>query len=71
MPAAKPTTGDLDGKVHELSREEAKAVLDRQARRYLHVSGEEFLRRWDAGEYTKDADRSDVRRVAMLIELGR
>lgn len=44
--------------VRELTREQGRALLNRQARRYLDISGEEFLRRLDAGEYrgTEDPD---------------
>jgi hypothetical protein len=54
-----------------LSREEGRAVLDRLARHYLHVSGEDFVRAWDAGEFAASPDRPDVMRVALLIDLGR
>lgn len=46
----------LDGKpllppIHELTEEEAWQIFDDNAQYYLGISGEEFLRRWDAGEY--------------------
>lgn len=56
---------------HEVSREEGRAVLDRQARQYLGMSGEEFARAWEAGELDQRADRPEVMRVAMLLPLGR
>lgn len=56
---------------HELTREEGLAILDRQARRYLNMSGDEFIRAWDAGEFADDPDRPEVMRVAFLIGLGR
>lgn len=37
--------------VTELTEEEGRALFDRAARRKLGISGEEFLRRLDAGEY--------------------
>lgn len=37
--------------VAELSPEEAWADFDATARRYLDLTGEEFLRRLDAGEF--------------------
>jgi len=47
-------------------------MLDEQARGRLGVSAEEFLRRWDAGEYAAgEHDRPDVAVVAMLIPLAR
>jgi hypothetical protein len=59
--------------VTELSREEGRALLDRAARDLLGISGEEFLRRWDAGGYEADRDRCepDVTELAMLIPFAR
>lgn len=57
--------------VHELSAAEAKDLLDGMARHYLGMSGEDFLRAWDAGEITASRDRPEVMRVAMLAQLGR
>lgn len=56
--------------VVELTLEEGIALLDRQARTYLGMSGDEFIRRWEAGEID-DPDRSDVLRVASLIGFAR
>jgi hypothetical protein len=36
----------------------------------LNISGDEFLSRWDAGEY-EDAEDPSVTRVAMLIPFAR
>jgi len=36
--------------------DEGRAIFDHQARRLLGISGEDFLRRWDAGEYREIAD---------------
>ncbi|MGH3089357.1 MAG: hypothetical protein ACRDSJ_18850 [Rubrobacteraceae bacterium] len=47
-----------DGHVRQLTREEGRELLDRHARRYLGISGEEFIRRWDAGEYGDPDDRT-------------
>lgn len=57
--------------IQELSEQEARELLDKQARRYLGMSGEEFIRAWDAGEFDADPDRPEVMRVAMLLPLGR
>jgi hypothetical protein len=56
--------------VRVLSREEGKLLLDEQARRYLQMSGEEFIRRWDAGEFD-GPERSEVVRLAMLLPFAR
>ncbi|MFD0199598.1 MULTISPECIES: hypothetical protein [Saccharothrix] len=45
--------------VVELSEVEAAAMFDRVTRRHMGISAEEFLARWDAGEWT-DADLDDV-----------
>lgn len=57
-----------------LSRAETHEVFDRQVRRLMHgMSGEEFVRRWEAGEFTEDADKPGNRhiiRLAMMIPGG-
>lgn len=50
----------------ELTREEGIAMFDRQARERLGMSGEEFLKRWEAGEI-EDPDRNDVMMLVMMI----
>jgi hypothetical protein len=40
-----------NGRVRILSREQARRIFDRQARREFHMSGEEFIQRWEAGEF--------------------
>lgn len=45
-------------------------MLNRQARRYLGMSGDEFARAWHAGELDEKADSPAVMRVAMLLPLG-
>jgi hypothetical protein len=59
-----------------LPPEEARALFDRQARSLVGMSGEAFLRRWDAGEYAdKNLDENqETRRIAflsLLIPFGR
>jgi hypothetical protein len=53
-----------------LTPEEADASFDRAARRYLGMSGREFKRKWDAGEFG-DVDRHPdhllLERVAALL----
>lgn len=64
-----------DGNVRELSREEGWELFDRQARRYLDMSGEEFLKKWDAGEFGDPDDRTKnppgVMKMAMLLPFVR
>jgi len=52
-----------------LSKEEGEKLLDRQARRYLRMSGKEFVRKWKAKKI-KDPDRPEVMRVAFLLPFG-
>lgn len=57
-----------------LSSEEAFAVFDRQVRRLMHgMSGVEFARRWEAGEFAAIADdpgQRHIMRLAMMIPGG-
>lgn len=55
-----------------VTEQDGLSMLDEQARARLGISGEEFLHRWDAGEYAgPESDRPDVVKVAMLIPLAR
>jgi hypothetical protein len=55
-----------------VSEQEGFTLLDAQAQARLGISGDEFLRRWDAGEYDgPENDRPEVVKVAMLIPLAR
>lgn len=59
-------------RVHHLTREEAHSLFDENAQYYLGISGEEFKRRWDAGEYEHNDDSHDhssVWNVAILIPM--
>ena len=56
--------------VKEATRDEGYALLEGAARECLNISGEEFLARWDAGEY-EDLDDPAITRVAMLIPFAR
>lgn len=58
-------------KPRELSREEGRAIVDQQARERLGMSGDEFMRKWDAGYFAADPDRRDVMHVATLLDLAR
>ncbi len=55
--------------VQELDAREGRELLDRQARRHLDMSAEEFRRAWEAGELDPEAD-PNIARVAMLLPFG-
>ncbi|MGH9513558.1 MAG: hypothetical protein ACRD2U_15620 [Terriglobales bacterium] len=72
--AAAVQFGDVNcpPRARELSRSEAKALFNATAEMYLRVSGDEFLRRWDDGQYQDEsACTTRVMRVAALIPLVR
>lgn len=71
MTATHEQTGN---QIHWLSAEESQALFDERARQLLGISGAEFLRRWDAGEYdaiADDPEHPEIMRLAMLIPFGR
>jgi hypothetical protein len=49
-----------------VTSDEGKQLLDNQAQKYLGMSGEEFRRRYKAGEI-EDPERSEVVRVSLLL----
>ncbi len=55
--------------ITSVSANEGKVILNRQAQKYLGMTGDELVRRHRAGEI-EDADRTDVIRVALLIPLA-
>jgi len=59
--------------VIELSESEAASLFDKIAWQHLRMSGEEFLKRWDAGEFKgKNWDAMPgLAEVAMLIPFAR
>jgi len=57
-----------------LSKEDARAIFEIEIVRLLGISGEEFLRRWDAGKYAEtpdDLEHRNVLHAAFLIPFGR
>jgi hypothetical protein len=50
-----------------LTPEEGRALFDRRVRLSLGISGEEFLRRWDAGEYQPIPDTVEGRKVGEIV----
>lgn len=66
MATAKTDHCDAD----ELTREQGLELFDRRARKLLGISGEEFLRRWDSGDFM-DSDDPKVSSLAVLIPFAR
>jgi hypothetical protein len=57
---------DADPGVVLLTPEEARELFDNRARMELGISGEEFLRRWDAADYIPVPDTTEGRKIARL-----
>lgn len=68
---APKSTSDIPVPAPEYSEEEGRVIFDEAARRLLGMSGEDFLRRWDAGKFADDPDRPEVIEIAMMIPLVR
>lgn len=60
-----PTVQDIEG-VEELTPEKSRDLFERQARRYLNMSGDEFVEAWREGKF---ADREDEEAVAHVVKL--
>ena len=57
-----------------LEEEESRAFFDAQAQRLMGISGEEFIRRYDAGEFEDapdDAEHHGITELVMLLPFGR
>jgi hypothetical protein len=60
--------------VQDISAAEAREVFDYQARKLVGMSGEEFLRRWEEGEFRDLFDKcghEDLTHLVMMMGLGR
>jgi hypothetical protein len=60
---------ERDTYVDVLSAKEGRALFDRRARLELGISGDEFLRRWDAGLYRPVPDTPEGRKIGRLVML--
>jgi hypothetical protein len=59
----------LNGKtIEQISREEGARLVDRQARKFLNMSGKEFVRRYRDGSLENPHSLA-VARVAILLPL--
>ncbi|MCC7365895.1 MAG: hypothetical protein IT303_16135 [Dehalococcoidia bacterium] len=50
-----------------LNPAETRELLDERARRSLGISGEEFERRWRAGEFAGAEERDDIWQLVFLL----
>lgn len=60
--------------IRYLDDEESPQLFDREARRLMNMTGEEFLRRYDAGEFEAEMDGPRHRQLVemvMLLPFGR
>lgn len=57
---------DIPG-IEVLSPEEGYDLFDRHARELLGIPGDEFLRRWDAGEFRPAPDAPEDRKLNRLV----
>jgi hypothetical protein len=71
--SAKPSTPPFINEhgIHEMTLEEGKEMLDREARRLLNISGDEFIRAWEAGEFDDQPETPAVMRLALLSEFAK
>lgn len=60
---------DVDVAVFEVDQERGRDILDRAALRWLNMSGVEFAKRWDSGEFVDDPSPA-VTKVSLLLPFG-
>lgn len=59
----------LPSKMKTLTRAQSRRLFNATSRRYLHMSGSEFVRKWNAGAFPNPDAQPGVMRVAMLLPL--
>lgn len=64
-----PADRDAITGIRLTTAEEGDAFFDRQARKLLDISGEEFLRRWDAGVFRPIPNTAHGRKIGRLVML--
>ncbi len=60
--------------IHWISDDEAHAIFDAEARDVMGMSGEEFLRRYDAGDFAdvhREGEDTDFTELELLLPFGR
>jgi hypothetical protein len=53
--------------VYTVTPEQGRCLFDEAVRREMNISGEEFIQRWEAGEYWGIADEEGHRHIGDLI----
>ncbi|HET6387073.1 MAG TPA: hypothetical protein VFJ58_27110, partial [Armatimonadota bacterium] len=56
-----------EGKVRIATRKEGEDLFDNRSRQLMKMSGEEFVRRYDAGEFNSPKEDSRVIELEMLL----
>lgn len=69
-PSVAENAGDREH-VRYLTDDEGKHLFDEAVRREMGISGEEFLRRWDAGEWRDDPDHEPIMGLLFLMPFAR
>jgi hypothetical protein len=59
----------VDPEVIIVSPEEGKAIFDEAAWSIMGMSGDEFIRRWESGEYDEIVDTAGYRHIWDLVFL--
>lgn len=57
--------------VHRVSKEEGQKIFDNAARKFMGMSGPEFLAAWDVGKFDDMGETRKLMRVARLLPFGR
>ena len=62
-----------NGEIRYLTREQCRKLFDREARRHFNMSGKEFLRKWEAGEFGDPDDpyRPELAGLVMLLPFAK
>jgi hypothetical protein len=68
---AEKEAAKTNGYIRDLNEQEGHDFFDRKAQQYLGVSGDEFIRLLEAGEYGDPDDDPRVMRLVMLLPFAR
>ena len=53
--------------IRELTPEEARKLFDQEARRNFGISGEEFIKAWESGQFDDEPDQPDLMNLVMML----